>query len=66
MSNDATLYNHAFDFAFEVGNCIHEEGKKVSGATLRQHLIERVNRLSDDELEDCCGCFDTMEEEECI
>ena len=56
-------WNHAFDFAFEVTHNGNEEGKDVSGETLRQHLLATIQGLSDDELKKSCNCFDTMESE---
>ena len=56
-------WNHAFDFAFEVTHSGNEEGKDVSGETLRQHLLATIQGLSDDELKKSCNCFDTMESE---
>lgn len=53
-------YNHAYDFAFEVGS--HDEQcDDVTGAQLREGLLARLNRLSDEELLEACGNFDTME-----
>jgi hypothetical protein len=53
-------YNHAFDFAIEVLSD-DENGEDVTGAMLRQALITRAASLSDEELLEACGIFDTME-----
>jgi len=53
-------YNHAFDFAAEVLSD-DENGEDVTGAMLRQALITRAASLSDEELLEACGIFDTME-----
>lgn len=51
-------FNHAFDFAFEV---ISDDfyAKDVTPAMLRAALLERANRLTDAELIEACGCYDT-------
>ena len=46
-------FNHAFDFAFEI--------KTDKPAELRAALLERANSLTDAELIEACGCFDTMD-----
>jgi hypothetical protein len=56
-------YNHAFDFAFEVISK-DEFAEDVTPAMLRTALIERINQLSDEELEEACGLFDTYDMEE--
>jgi hypothetical protein len=59
----ATTYNHAYTFAFELKGSLAENAADVTGAQLRTALIERVSRLSDDEiLEACDAPYDTMEE----
>jgi flagellar biosynthesis regulator FlbT len=56
---EAYAFNHAFDFAFEVGS--HDEAAKdVTGAMLRASLKQRLDTLSDKELLAACDCFDTM------
>lgn len=56
-------YNHAFDFTFEVET--DHAADDVTGAELRAALLERVARLSDAEMLEACGCFDTMEDDTC-
>lgn len=53
-------FNHAFDFAFEVKT--DNEADDVTAAELRAALLERANRLTDAELIEACGCYDTLEE----
>lgn len=54
-------YNHTYDFAVEVvSNSLDAED--VTGAMLRVALLKRINSLSDAELEEACGCFDSFEE----
>ena len=53
-------FNHAFDFAFEVKT--DNLPDDVTADELRAALLERANRLSDHEIREACGCFDTMEE----
>lgn len=53
-------FNHAFDFAFEVKT--EKEAEDVTAAELRAALLERANRLSDEDLLEACDCFDTFEE----
>ena len=55
-------FNHAFDFAFEVKT--NNRADDVTAAELRAALLERANRISDDELLEACGCFDTMGDDE--
>ena len=56
-------FNHAYDFAFEV---VSDDfyAKDVTPAMLREGLLERINRLSDDELVGACGLFDTFKMED--
>lgn len=54
------MFNHAFDFAFEVISD-DEEAEDVTPAMLREALLKRVNTLSDRELVEACGRYDTME-----
>lgn len=56
-------FNHAYDFAFEVISS-DEDGNDVTAPMLREALLERAKRISDDELLEACGRFDTHEEEE--
>ena len=53
-------FNHAFDFAFEVKT--DHQPDEVTADELRAALLERANRLSDHEIREACGCFDTMED----
>lgn len=55
-------YNHAYDFAFEVV-ANDPEAEDVTPEMIRAALLERVNRLSDDDLMHACNCFDTYEME---
>jgi hypothetical protein len=59
--NEMPKFNHAFDFAFEV--ITDKPVDDVTPAMLRAALIERANRLSDAELDEACGCFDSFEVE---
>lgn len=52
-------YNHAFDFCFEV-NSLEENADDVTAEILRYELLKRANELSDDEMLEACGLFDTM------
>jgi hypothetical protein len=56
----AVAFDHAFDFAFEVRTNASPDA--VTATELRTALLERVNRITDDELLQACSCFDTMEE----
>jgi hypothetical protein len=59
-----TKYNHAYTFGFEVPGSTDETGEDVTGAQLREALLERVNRLSDEEMVEACEApYDTFEEE---
>lgn len=51
-------FNHAYDFAFEVIS-FDEYGEDVTPAMLRAALIERANRISDEEIIQACGLYDT-------
>ncbi len=51
-------FNHAFDFAVEVIS--HDEyADDVTPAMLRAALINRATQLSDDEIMEACGLFDS-------
>lgn len=52
-------YNHAFDFAFEVKT--DNDADNVTPAELRAALIARAQSISDSEIMEACGCFDTMD-----
>lgn len=50
-------FSHAFDFGFEVKTTKpHDE---VTAQELRAALLERINRISDQELTEVCSCFDS-------
>jgi hypothetical protein len=53
-------YSHAFVFAVEV---ISEtsDGSDVTPAELRAALLERIQRLSEAELAEACGLYDSYE-----
>lgn len=54
------MFNHAFDFAFELGSVQHD-ASDVTAGMLRAALIRCASTLSDDELLEACGRFDTAE-----
>lgn len=54
------MFSHAFDFAFEVESA-HRDASDVTAGMLRAALISRASNLSDDELLEACGRFDTAE-----
>jgi len=57
-------YNHAYTFAVEIKNSGREDAEDVTGAQLRAALLERIDRLSDDDiLEACDAPYDTFEQE---
>lgn len=58
----AKLYNHAFDFAFEVVTD-ESDPTKVSPADLRREAIARLNAAPDHVMHEMCSCFDTHVEE---
>ncbi len=51
-------FNHAYDFAFEV---ISDDfyARDVTPTMIRAALIERAQRISDDEIVEACSMFDT-------
>jgi hypothetical protein len=53
-------YNHAHDFAFEVSSA-HPDGEDITPGMLRKALLARANNLSDHELMQACGHYDTYE-----
>jgi len=55
-------FNHAYDFAFEVIS-ERDDAEDVTAPMLRAALLERVNRLTDEELIDAASWFDSYEEE---
>lgn len=54
------MFSHAFDFAFSV-NSERADASDVAPVVLRAALIRRAVALSDDELREACGRFDTAE-----
>jgi len=57
-------YNHAFSFAVEVFGSTDSHAEDVTGAQLRAALLERINKLTDEEIVDACDApYDTMEED---
>ncbi len=54
------MLSHAFDFAFSV-NSERADASDVTPAVLRAALIRRAAALSDEELREGCGRFDTAE-----
>jgi hypothetical protein len=56
-------YNHAFDFAFEV-ETVHKNPDRIATREIRYRLIERAARISDKELREAIGCYDTFEIDE--
>lgn len=64
MPHDKPTYNHAYSFGFEVPGSTCEQATDVTGARLRERLLERLARLTDDELLEACDCpFDTYQED---
>ena len=60
-----TTYNHAFTFAFEIGNSKDPEGNDLTPYTLRLQIISKLNAMSDEDLLENLGApFDTHEEED--
>tara|TARA_R110000850_G_scaffold206495_1_gene332682 strand:+ start:545 stop:730 length:186 start_codon:yes stop_codon:yes gene_type:complete len=58
-------YNLAYDFAFEViVSSDSLENAHPTATQIRMALIERAQRLADDELLEACGCLDAYEIEE--
>ena len=55
-------FNHAYDFAFEVIS-ERDDAEDVTAPMLRAALLERVNRLTDEELLEAASWFDSYEEE---
>ena len=56
------MWNHAYDFAFEVVSQ-KEDGEDVTAAMLRQACVERIKSISDREILEACGLFDSFEVE---
>lgn len=55
-------YNHAYDFAFEVISN-HKDAEDVTLQMIRSALLERANRISDEEIVQACGHYDTFKVE---
>jgi hypothetical protein len=62
MERDMPRFNHAYDFAFEVISD-RDDAEDVTAHMLRAALLERINRLTDDELLAAASWFDSCEEE---
>jgi hypothetical protein len=58
-----TVFSHAFDFGFEVVS-FDEQGEDVTPAMIRAELINRANNISDREIEEACGRFDSYNYDE--
>jgi hypothetical protein len=54
-------FNHAYDFAFEVIS-ERDDAEDVTPAMIRAALLERVNRLTDEELINAASWYDSYEE----
>jgi len=54
-------FNHAYDFAFEVIS-ERDDAEDVTPAMIRAALLERVNRLTDEELISAASWYDSYEE----
>jgi hypothetical protein len=54
-------FNHAYDFAFEVVSD-RDDAEDVTAPMLRAALLERVNRLTDEELLEAASWFDSYAE----
>jgi hypothetical protein len=54
-------FNHAYDFAFEVRSN-RDDAEDVTAPMIRAALLERVNRLTDEELLEAASWFDSYEE----
>ena len=55
-------FNHAYDFAFEVISN-RDDAEDVTAPMLRAALLERINRLTDEEMLAAASWFDSYEEE---
>ena len=56
-------FNHAYDFAFEVISN-RDDAEDVTAPMLRAALLERINRLTDEEMLAAASWFDSYEEED--
>ncbi|OES24041.1 hypothetical protein [Alteromonas macleodii] len=54
------LFNHAFDFAFEI-NSHDKDAEDVTADMIRRAMIERLMSLDDAELVQACGWLDMSE-----
>jgi len=54
-------FNHAYDFAFEVVSD-RDDAEDVTAPMLRAALLERINRLTDEELLEAASRFDSYAE----
>lgn len=62
VSKMTIKFNHAFDFAFEVFSN-EEDASDVTSDMLRDACVKRIKAISDDEIQEACGLFDTMPKE---
>lgn len=53
-------YSHAYDFSFEVESYT-EDASDVTPAMIRTALVARARRLSDTEIPEACGVYDSGE-----
>lgn len=56
-------FNHAYDFAFEVISD-RDDAEDVTAPMLRAALLERISRLTDEEMLAAASWFDSYEEED--
>ena len=56
-------FNHAYDFAFEVISN-RDDAEDVTAPMLLAALLERINRLTDEEMLAAASWFDSYEEED--
>lgn len=54
-------FSHAYDFAFELVSD-REDAEDVTAVMLREALLQRATSISDEEILEACGLFDTMRE----
>ena len=55
-------YNHAYDIGFSVSGSVCADGKDVTAPQIRAAIVARLDNLSDDELLEAVGLFDTYSE----
>lgn len=53
-------YSHAYDFSFKVESYT-EDASDVTPVMIRTALIARARRLSDTEIPEACGVYDSGE-----